>query len=812
MLNTFYGFSTIIALFFILLPEAALCETITASSTPWSGYWWPLNQGGLVTGDDYRGHPAPLEKYDLLAKGLYPGTLSTWYTNNFYDPQTPPWYGHCDSWSKASILENYPILPSSEDNIIFRVGDKKGLLTLAHRIDLLERAAGTANNFHLWLLTYLKDQSVPFFADLDPSEEKWYYPIFQYTLKSIKSGSKESVTATIFYAEDSVPPDYLGTKINERNYTYDLQLDAGGNIVGGAWTGGSLIDHPEILFFPITQQTDAPLDYHKVRKIAENKDDLLEHGDATVPIGPGTYNLVLLDPDNYAIASQAGEAFNLTIEKKEGSTHSLETILQNGDGSWVVPGTLASDNVPLTRKISNSDIAPYIFHVFQEDYSDPNIYSVVLDQQKNFMQQIPFLPKNGMWTGFALTNDSDEPIDNVMLTSHDDKGIPLHTLVGPLTLAAGEKRLFLADSLPFRLHEYIKTKGLTLLADKEVQFVSLIGSGNLLASQVQKNASGSHLIIPETVEFLANGRNMAGSIRNETLDTQQITIRSYKSDGSLVGEISKTLAGHELLPIISGQAPFANLPDKGWIDVSSQNGREVSGFINLTSRESLDALFGLIVENGSQYIPHVPPPLSWLSTVTLINASSEENILKLHAVLARTDTSDDIVVTLAPHEKRVVSVGEEFGRLEGDPLYHSIVEISGGHDFVGYYTYKKQSGGDIVSYPLLNSSHFKEKLTMPHNPEIDFWWTGIVLCNPLAIAQTILVDAYDTSGKLMAGATRELNLPPGGYEAFSVAALFPTAVREISFVVCRTATGQGAIGGFYLYGNHYNSSLSGAIM
>lgn len=812
ILTAFYAISISFSFFFIFLPKVVFCQTITASYTPWSGYWWPTNRGGLVTGIDYRGHPAPLEKYDLLTKGYYPNTVTSWYNSYYYDSSDPAWYGHCAEWSKASIYENYEIFPSSEDNIIFRVGDKKGLLTLSHLNDFIERADGSAANFHLWLLTYLQDQAVPFFADLDLTEQKWFYPIFKCDLNSFKSGNTESVTATIYYALDNVFPDYLGTKIQQRTYTYDLQLDGLGDIIGGQWTADSINDHPEVLAYPLLQQTDAPLNYDEVRAIAEAKDDFLEQADSLVPIGPGTYNLVLLDADNYSIAVQAGESFNLTIEKKQGSALALETSLENGDASWVLPGILATADVPLIRHIANSSITPYILHVSQEAYADPNIYTITLDQKKHYIQQIPYLPKNGMWTGLALTNDSEEPIDNVMLTSHDAKGVPLHTLLGPLTLAPGEKKILLSQSLPYRLHEYIKTKGLTLQADNDVQLVSLIGSGELLATQVQKNASGTHILIPETVALFSSGLSMVGSIRNEALETNVITIRSYRSDGSLAIEMSKTLTGHEILPIIPGQAPFTNLPDKGWIDVISENDKELSGFVNLTSRESLDALFGLISDETTKYIAHTPSSINWLTTVTLINPINEENTLRLHAALAGSDTSEDLTVTLAPHEKRVLSIGGEFGRLVGDPLYQSIVEINGEFEFGGYYTYQKQTGGDIASYPLLNSSDFDSKLTMPHYPGKQFWWTGVVICNPVSFAQTVLVDAYDSNGELMAGETRQIYLKPGGYEAFTISSLFGSAEKDISFVSCRTQTGNGVIGGIYLYGRNNYNTLSGSIL
>ena len=139
--------------------------------------------GGLGTGMDYRGRPAPLEKYNLLTTGVTSGLALTEYLDEHYDPDAPSWYGLCLYWARAASYEHINILPSSENNIIFRVGDKKGLLTLAHKYDLGESGFGyLPEEFHFWLLKYIKDQRKAFVADLDAGDEMWSYPIYKYDM------------------------------------------------------------------------------------------------------------------------------------------------------------------------------------------------------------------------------------------------------------------------------------------------------------------------------------------------------------------------------------------------------------------------------------------------------------------------------------------------------------------------------------------------------------------------------------------------------------------------------------------------------
>ena len=173
-------------------------------------------------------------------------TALSWYLDAYYDPEAPLWYGLCAYWARAASYEHIDILPSSENNIIFRVGDKKGLLTLAHNSDIGELPNGSVpEEFHFWLLNYIKDQGKAFVADLDPGDEVWSYPIYRYEMQTSETETSSRFRVRIYYADDVVIPDYMGTLVRTSDYTYDLFLDGAGAITGGQWTGDSIADHPE---------------------------------------------------------------------------------------------------------------------------------------------------------------------------------------------------------------------------------------------------------------------------------------------------------------------------------------------------------------------------------------------------------------------------------------------------------------------------------------------------------------------------------------------------------------------------------------
>jgi hypothetical protein len=809
----------ILFIFLVLFHPFAFAETYEASYVPWSGYWWPDTQGGLGTGLDYRGRPAPLEKYNLLTTAVTTGTALDEYLAAHYDPEAPGWFGLCAHWARAACYEHIDVLPSSENNIVFRIGDKKGLLTLVHNNDIGLFGNGVQPEvFHLWLLNYIKDQGKAFVADLWAGEEVWSYPIYKYEMTTSISGGVESVAVTVYFADDAVEPDYRGTQVRFNHYTYNLFLDGTGAITGGEWTEASIIDHPELL--SISLDVDAStvfpgLDYKEIVRLAGSKDDFLENGSQTVEIGPGTYNLILLDEDVYTIPTVSGDTLSLQISKESGSLLDMNVAVVDGNGAEV-RRAIVSDNNPLSILLT-ATTPPYIIHITQSDYTDPNIYVLKADVKKTYEQVIPYIFKSNEWTGFALTNPGSAYVRGVMLSTQDADGVPIRTVLGPLRLGPGEKRIFFFSDLPVRLQELSETTRLTLTADGPVDFLNLIGEGNrFLSTFVQGDARGSRLVIPDTAPPMTPSVTMFGGVRNESFDEALVTLRLYSGAGVLIQEVSKSISARGWLSIEPGSDPFYyNMPASGWIEIlGSGTGTQIlSGFQYTSDTSGVETLFALPVASANKIVPHVPEPDYWITRVTLINPNDQENPVKLHLARAGADAGGDLNIVLAPREKRVLEIQNQFGKRAGDPLFHSILEVTGRYPLVGYFTYSNPNGTDDASYPLQDDTYFKSTLSLPHYPgNSGYWWTGVVVCNPSSSAVTVRIEPYDRNGNLLEGRVISVNLDNGAYDVFEVASLFGESASGISFIKFRTEGDSGAIGGFYLYGDSGNRILSGANM
>ena len=235
---------------------------------PWSGYWWSLTDGKLVNG--YLGHPSPIEKYDAYVSGFYPADATEWGLENVYNPDAPLWAGYCDDWAAASVLASEPDHAGELNGINFRVGDKKGLLTLYYdqnyeiviygeryskenKSDINDIYPGGTQGFHQILINYISDQGVPVIMELDAGEQIWNYPAYQYEMDWYDENNKRHVTCMVSFADDLVYPDFVGLQPFVKTYTYWLEIDENGNIKDspGGWEGDSIDDHPDFIWYPV---------------------------------------------------------------------------------------------------------------------------------------------------------------------------------------------------------------------------------------------------------------------------------------------------------------------------------------------------------------------------------------------------------------------------------------------------------------------------------------------------------------------------------------------------------------------------------
>jgi hypothetical protein len=243
---------------------------------PWSGPWWPHQQGGLLR---------QLRKFDLLT-----GKESAkWEKEATRESMSAQWAGYCHAWAAAAIMEREPRAPRTVTGqagrpIVLSVGDQKALLTICHDGDVTgppigDRYKGPGSDFQdiypdvLWraLRLYVKQRGIPLIIDRDPGKAVWNHPVYRYrvthrphTTPGVRLGTME-----IWMADDQVPPDFVGTKVLRKTYRFTFRMNARGLIAGSAkWYKESRTDHPDFAWYPTMVRAWNPhIDPAQVRRM-----------------------------------------------------------------------------------------------------------------------------------------------------------------------------------------------------------------------------------------------------------------------------------------------------------------------------------------------------------------------------------------------------------------------------------------------------------------------------------------------------------------------------------------------------------------
>lgn len=281
---------------------------------PWAGFWWPFTANGIAAGS--RGG-SPAGKYDA-ARGDRSSNAQGWETAHHGSGVhgIQGWWGHCNGWSAAAVLVEEPREPRTVNGVEFSVGDQKALLSEAaqavtadfygDRTDPWTSPTSGAwddtvpNQFFLVLTNYMGILKMGILFDRNTLTEIWNQPMagyrFRYPTKEDYLGADSAapgiyrinMTATIWWAEDGVPPDVLtppfefkadGFHFNERELQMELWLDGpvefgpdgkivrSGNLVvtrkpgdpahmvGGAWKMGTTSEGwPDYMWIPYSIQ------------------------------------------------------------------------------------------------------------------------------------------------------------------------------------------------------------------------------------------------------------------------------------------------------------------------------------------------------------------------------------------------------------------------------------------------------------------------------------------------------------------------------------------------------------------------------
>ena len=241
----------------------------TWTKKPWSSWWYPLNETTLFesSGTDL----ATLQKYDLYNQKAH-GTASTaaaYEKQYIYDPQASGWEGLCNAWATAALMEPEPTQPITKQGITFGVADQKALLLKTYEeVPGLkvygQRYDGNPGDdyadiypdqFHLVMLSELFEKGRPFIIDKEAGVPVWNEPVYS-ALTTITADPRDTsllhVDTWLSWADSGdVPPDFVGTRKVNHEYTYDLHADAlpdgSYQVYYGEWTGDSVKEHPDFV-------------------------------------------------------------------------------------------------------------------------------------------------------------------------------------------------------------------------------------------------------------------------------------------------------------------------------------------------------------------------------------------------------------------------------------------------------------------------------------------------------------------------------------------------------------------------------------
>ncbi len=215
------------------------------------------------------------EKYDLFT-GRYHYPLKAEVAKKA-DRGAQSWEGICHGWSPAAMNHNEPTPKNmtNPDGIVIPFGssDIKALLSYYYAFEF--KVANThqmgrrcskrgifnfskdckqdlnAGAFHVVIGNKIGLEGMGFVADLDRFKEVWNHPVHGFSSKVVKVMGEDTnsapgtvkvirVKTTVIYTDEapSTWEPVIGTAgqlLLTKEFEYDLDIDAAGKIIGGAW-------------------------------------------------------------------------------------------------------------------------------------------------------------------------------------------------------------------------------------------------------------------------------------------------------------------------------------------------------------------------------------------------------------------------------------------------------------------------------------------------------------------------------------------------------------------------------------------------
>ncbi|MDD5723241.1 MAG: S8 family serine peptidase, partial [Syntrophales bacterium] len=161
------------------------------------------------------------------------------------------------------------------------------------------------------------------------------------------------------------------------------------------------------------------------------------------------------------------------------------------------------------------------------------------------------------------------------------------------------------------------------------------------------------------------------------------------------------------------------------------------------------------------YFPHIAGTGTWKTEICVINTSSQTINGTFKAYNDAGEPVSEIDdVTLAPHGRREITVGDEFS----DPADIGYIVFESGLDAVAGYTKFYIEGRYRAAVPAVSGINTGD-IYISHIASSDKWWTGISLLNTTSSPKTVTIE-FDN------GATKTKELAANEHSAFTIRSMF----------------------------------------
>ena len=794
---------TVLSVFFF---QAELrCATHEADYRPWSGYWWPTGKGGLVNGSDYRGHPAPVEKYDYVTSGTYNGPATAYGKKYYYNPDAESWYGFCWNWAAASIMETEPVNPGIYKGTLFRVGDKKALLTVAYTdASYVPATSGgysvnSPEGFHGVLYEYIQIQGTPIVMDLGTDGEHWNFPVFKFTQESSTSGNRIHYETRIYYASDGVGPDYVGTLVKSKVYYYYFVLN-GNEIVESGWEKESENGPPLKAYEILGPACMNPgIDYYEVRRIAEKDDDEFEGNDSqenAATISSGGYSLLGITDDWFKIDLKKGDRVEIT-----GFADGLDIDMK----AYPMGGELHFESEGASTVIEANEDGPCYLELVRSGGYGEVFYQLFIKQVLGYQGIFPLDPTGSWVNGIALLSPDMES-GRIIISQIGRDGLPQGKSCLKSDLFGG-----LSGIVDEEFDLSIPEKGYIRIDSDEplwgLQSVTY-GDWDLLGSGlVPGNNAASELFYPEIAD--GDWTTYFGMI-NIGDQPAEITRRAYGAEGELLGSDTITLKAGEKIEDSTGSIEILRSGARSMSATAGSGTNSLIGYIKFYNPFYLSpgkALISLDSEQTTELvIPHIASNNRWQTGIAVMNTG---------------DRASSVTFSAYDEDGNLLGVWEDVIRAKqnvvGIPAYFfpsvqseeiaSIRIVSRDEQpLCGLVLYASRNGWQLAGMPIRAASASIEYI--PYIADQESWGTGIGLINAGDMETDILCSLFSPEGDLLA--SKNMYMAPNQRLCSTIRNLFGGIFESAGYVSVES-TGS-PISGIYLTGSIDGYKLMGGTM